>query len=64
MPVGNNGGKRECNGESSSPTVCTKRKDYLNWDEYFMAVAFLSAQRSKDPHSTGIMIKISIKHDG
>ena len=43
--------KGECNGESSSPTVCTKRKDYLNWDEYFMAVAFLSAQRSKDPHS-------------
>ena len=60
MPVGNNGGKRECNGESSSPSVCTKRKDYLNWEEYFMAIAFLSAQRSKDPHSTGIMIEISI----
>lgn len=28
-----------------------KRTDYLNWDEYFMAVAFLSAQRSKDPKS-------------
>ena len=26
-----------------------KRKDYLNWDEYFMGVAMLSAQRSKDP---------------
>lgn len=26
-----------------------KRKDYLSWDEYFMAVALLSAQRSKDP---------------
>lgn len=26
-----------------------KRTDYLNWDEYFMAVALLSAQRSKDP---------------
>jgi dCMP deaminase len=26
-----------------------KRKDYLNWDEYFMAVALLSAERSKDP---------------
>lgn len=25
-----------------------KRKDYLSWDEYFMSVAFLSAQRSKD----------------
>ncbi|MDO5557877.1 MAG: dCMP deaminase family protein [Clostridia bacterium] len=26
-----------------------KRKDYINWDEYFMGVASLSAQRSKDP---------------
>jgi hypothetical protein len=25
------------------------RADYLSWDDYFMAVAFLSAQRSKDP---------------
>lgn len=24
-------------------------KEYLNWDEYFMAVALLSARRSKDP---------------
>uniref|UniRef100_A0A9J8CUH9 dCMP deaminase n=1 Tax=Cyprinus carpio carpio TaxID=630221 RepID=A0A9J8CUH9_CYPCA len=28
-----------------------KRQDYLEWPEYFMAVAFLSAQRSKDPSS-------------
>jgi len=26
-----------------------KRQDYLSWDEYFMGVALLSAQRSKDP---------------
>ena len=26
-----------------------KRSDYISWDEYFMAVAQLSAQRSKDP---------------
>ena len=26
-----------------------KRKDYLNWDEYFMAIAKLSSMRSKDP---------------
>ena len=26
-----------------------KRKDYLIWDEYFMAIAKLSAMRSKDP---------------
>ena len=28
-----------------------KRTDYLSWDDYFMAVAFLSAQRSKDPNT-------------
>ncbi len=26
-----------------------KRKEYLAWDEYFMAIAKLSAMRSKDP---------------
>ncbi|MFT5369390.1 MAG: dCMP deaminase [Candidatus Latescibacterota bacterium] len=28
-----------------------KRADYLSWDEYFMGVALLSAQRSKDPNT-------------
>ena len=28
-----------------------KRQDYISWDEYFMAVAKLSAMRSKDPHT-------------
>ncbi len=28
-----------------------KRRDYLDWDEYFMAVALLSARRSKDPNT-------------
>ena len=27
----------------------SKRKGYISWDEYFMGVALLSAQRSKDP---------------
>ena len=26
-----------------------KRNDYINWDEYFMGIALLSAKRSKDP---------------
>ncbi len=30
-----------------------KREDYLKWDEYFMGIAMLSSQRSKDP-STGV----------
>ena len=29
--------------------VTRRREDYLEWDDYFMAVAFLGAQRSKDP---------------
>lgn len=28
-----------------------KRNNYINWDEYFMGIAILSAQRSKDPNS-------------
>lgn len=27
----------------------SKRADYIDWDEYFMGVAILSAKRSKDP---------------
>jgi dCMP deaminase len=28
-----------------------KRRDYINWDEYFMGVAHLSGMRSKDPNT-------------
>lgn len=28
-----------------------KRNDYISWDEYFMGVALLAAQRSKDPNT-------------
>ena len=28
-----------------------KRSGYINWDEYFMGVALLAAQRSKDPNT-------------
>lgn len=28
-----------------------KRKNYIGWDEYFMGVALLSGERSKDPNS-------------
>ena len=28
-----------------------KRKGYINWDEYFMGVAILASQRSKDPNT-------------
>ncbi|KAK1567399.1 hypothetical protein Q3G72_011658 [Acer saccharum] len=38
--------------KSSSPNPFdpSKRKGYLSWDDYFMAIAFLSAERSKDPN--------------
>ena len=28
----------------------SKRQRFLSWDDYFMSIAFLSAQRSKDPN--------------
>ena len=28
-----------------------KRTNYISWDEYFMGVALLAAQRSKDPNT-------------
>ena len=28
-----------------------KREDYISWDEYFMGVALLASQRSKDPNT-------------
>ncbi|KAL6778209.1 hypothetical protein ACKKBG_A17350 [Auxenochlorella protothecoides x Auxenochlorella symbiontica] len=33
-----------------NPYDTKPRSGYLSWDDYFMAVAFLSSQRSKDPH--------------
>lgn len=49
-----NCGKQQGGAESelSSPQIKShKRTNYLEWPDYFMAVAFLSAQRSKDPSS-------------
>jgi dCMP deaminase len=34
-----------------SELVTPKRQSYLSWDDYFMCVAYLSAQRSKDPNT-------------
>jgi len=35
--------------EGQGKDSAKKREDYLHWDEYFMGIALLSAQRSKDP---------------
>ena len=34
---------------SNEIDINSRRKECLNWDDYFMATAFLAAQRSKDP---------------
>ncbi|CAA6659933.1 unnamed protein product [Spirodela intermedia] len=38
------------NSSVQCPFDPSKRKGYLSWDDYFMALAFLSAKRSKDPN--------------
>lgn len=46
-----------------TPAHTGKRTDYLSWDDYFMAVALLSARRSKDPNTqVGACIVNSRKH--
>jgi dCMP deaminase len=35
--------------EKEGKDAGAKRRDYLHWDDYFMGIALLSAQRSKDP---------------
>ena len=42
---------REASYDPFQPSTVKKRSDYLTWDDYFMGVAFLSAQRSKDPNT-------------
>ncbi|XP_078071228.1 deoxycytidylate deaminase [Mustelus asterias] len=64
MMLGSNGGEEEIPSEihmekDFKPSTnhrgdagpCKKREGYIEWSDYFMAVAFLSAQRSKDPNS-------------
>ncbi|CAI9267307.1 unnamed protein product [Lactuca saligna] len=40
----------QSNSSSIDPYSPSKRNGYLSWDDYFMAIAFLSAERSKDPY--------------
>lgn len=41
----------EAKYDSSKVDDNRKRKDLLSWQDYFMAMAFLTAQRSKDPNT-------------
>ena len=38
-----------------------KRQDYISWDEYFMGIALLTAQRSKDNSD---VYKRQVRHSG
>mmetsp|Transcript_24887 Transcript_24887/g.40104 ORF Transcript_24887/g.40104 Transcript_24887/m.40104 type:complete len:266 (+) Transcript_24887:82-879(+) len=51
LPVINSVKEPKANTSSclSSSSTTSKRENYLSWDDYFMAVAMLSAKRSKDP---------------
>jgi len=40
---------KEAGYDIDNPSNTKKRQDYISWDDYFMAISFLSAQRSKDP---------------
>lgn len=40
---------KEADYDPTGLNATRKRADYLSWDDYFMSVAYLSAQRSKDP---------------
>src|SRR4051812_468885 len=33
----------------NNDNIVLKRRDAIQWDDYFMAISFLSAMRSKDP---------------
>eukprot|EP00775_Hariotina_reticulata_P011791 gene11791-11936_t len=52
QPVNDNGPvfSPVSHSKSPDPYDARPRSTYLSWDDYFMAVAFLSAERSKDPN--------------
>jgi hypothetical protein len=41
--------------------VSRKREDYIDWDEYFLAVSILSSQRSKDPGTQVRFLELGLK---
>lgn len=43
-------GKSSCGIQTPPPMRDSALRRYLSWDDYFMALAFLSAERSKDPN--------------
>jgi len=48
-PAVNTSEKSNSDVSPQKVNIDAPRADYLEWDDYFMSIAFLSAQRSKDP---------------
>jgi dCMP deaminase len=46
-----NGAKTAFEENEPDGSQAKKREDYISWDDYFMGVSILSAQRSKDPNT-------------
>lgn len=44
-----NSGQQAEQQQSTPSTASAAEKRHISWEDYFMAVAFLAAQRSKDP---------------
>jgi len=42
---------KQCKMINEASGIVHKRSDYISWADYFMGIAILSAQRSKDPNS-------------
>ena len=40
-----------CPAAAGGVSTMPKRTDFISWDDYFMGIALLSAERSKDPNS-------------
>jgi hypothetical protein len=57
------GAPRYSISKKPDPFVKTGRSKYLCWDDYFMSLAFLSAQRSKDPNKQVVgLVAASMVH--
>jgi dCMP deaminase len=46
-----NGAKTAFETDKPDGAQAKKRENYISWDDYFMGVSILSAQRSKDPNT-------------
>ncbi|KJH52929.1 hypothetical protein DICVIV_00798 [Dictyocaulus viviparus] len=53
----------QANCEDDDKPDTGKRKDYLSWEDYFMAIAKLASMRSKDPVTQSRLVEVVYLHD-